>query len=96
MGALHAIERGYRIRGVVQGVGYRWWTRRVANELGLRGSVRNCPDGSVEVRVGGDADVVDAFVGRLREGPVSARVSAVEAFPVSGPLPSPFEIGRWP
>ena len=48
--------RAFRIRlgGRVQGVGFRWYTRREAQELGLPGRVRNLPDGGVEVEVAGD------------------------------------------
>ena len=42
--------RGYSVNGRVQGVGFRWWTRRTADRLGIAGSVRNLPDGSVEVQ----------------------------------------------
>ncbi|MCA9737620.1 MAG: acylphosphatase, partial [Gemmatimonadetes bacterium] len=41
--------RGYRITGVVQGVGFRWFTQRSACALGVKGTVRNAEDGSVEV-----------------------------------------------
>src|SRR3954451_14636003 len=37
------------VRGDVQGVGFRWWTRARALELGLRGSASNLPDGRVQV-----------------------------------------------
>jgi acylphosphatase len=79
---------GYRIRGRVQGVGFRWWTRREARALGLSGTVRNCEDGSVEVRVSGSPEAIEALVQRLREGPSGAGVAAVESFnpgPVDGP-----------
>lgn len=46
------------VRGRVQGVGFRWWTRARALELGLVGHARNLPDGRVEVNAqGADADV---------------------------------------
>ena len=44
-----------RIAGRVQGVGYRYWTERVAGELGLSGWVRNRRDGTVEAVVLGTA-----------------------------------------
>ncbi len=56
-------QRGFRVRGRVQGVGFRWWTRRKASDLGLRGTVRNRPDGSVEVHVAGDVETLEAFAG---------------------------------
>ena len=54
-----AAWRAYRIVGRVQGVGFRWWTRRTAERLSLYGSVRNLTDGSVEVHVtGGIVDLL--------------------------------------
>ena len=42
-----------KVYGIVQGVGFRWTARRVANELGLVGWVRNEPDGSVSMELQG-------------------------------------------
>ena len=71
-------SRAYRLVGRVQGVGFRWWTRGVAEELGVGGSVRNLADGSVEVRAVGPEDALDHFEERLRLGPRLARVDRVE------------------
>ena len=66
------------IDGRVQGVGFRYFARRAACELGVRGWVRNLPDGRVETAaVADDEAVLDAFVGRLRKGPPGARVDGV-------------------
>lgn len=70
----------FRVEGTVQAVGYRWWTQRTALALGLRGSVRNLQDGSVEVHVAGDASAVAALELRLADGPGGARVRSVERF----------------
>ncbi|HEX9944977.1 MAG TPA: acylphosphatase [Thermoanaerobaculia bacterium] len=69
--------KAFRIRlsGRVQGVGFRWFTRRAAQELGLTGRVRNLPDGRVEVEVAGDPERLDAFRERLRQGPPGSRVT---------------------
>lgn len=74
---------GWRVHGRVQGVGFRWWTRRTAEHLGLTGSVRNLPDGTVEVRAAGSDEALREFEGRLREGPRSARVQRIETFSVA-------------
>jgi acylphosphatase len=74
--------RRYRVRGRVQGVGYRWWTQRVARKLGLVGRVRNVPDGSVEIRVGGAPGLLDALEVQLARGPAAAGVSTVEREPL--------------
>lgn len=55
------------VRGRVQGVGFRWWTRSRALELGLVGHARNLPDGRVEVCAQGAEDQVEALVDLLRE-----------------------------
>jgi acylphosphatase len=56
------------VSGDVQGVGYRWFVRGLANSAGLAGSARNLPDGRVEVVVEGPADDVAALLDAL-DGP---------------------------
>ena len=75
--------RRYRVTGRVQGVGFRWWTRKAARALGVVGRVWNEPDGSVEVRVGGTSGALDRLEAQLRQGPALARVTAVERRPVA-------------
>lgn len=67
----------FRLSGHVQGVGFRWYTRRVAQELGLAGRVRNLPDGGVEAEAQGTPEALDAFRERLRAGPPGARVTRI-------------------
>jgi len=67
-----------RIAGHVQGVGFRAWTLREARALGLRGWVRNRPDGSVAAMISGPPEAVAAMLRRFREGPPGARVAAIE------------------
>ncbi len=85
-------QRGFRVRGRVQGVGFRWWTHRKASSLGLCGTVGNRPDGTVEVHVAGDVQTLEAFATELEAGPLMARVDGVEAFPSEESLPARFEI----
>jgi len=88
-------QRGdFRVSGRVQGVGYRWWVVRKAQRLGLRGSVRNLADGSVEVRAAGSAEALRELVSLLLQGPPSSRVHSVEPIPPSGPLPAEFRAER--
>jgi acylphosphatase len=85
---------GYRVRGRVQGVGFRWWTRSRAQALGLTGTVRNCPDGTVEVRARGPVERLAELRRLLAEGPPEARVDGVEEF-APGHVPDRgFEIAR--
>jgi acylphosphatase len=60
------------VRGLVQGVGFRWWTRARALELGLAGWARNTADGRVEVVVEGPRATVDRLLAMLGEDPSSA------------------------
>jgi acylphosphatase len=73
----------YVVRGRVQGVGYRWWCRRLAESLGVSGSVRNTAGGDVEVLASGSPETLDAFERQLRTGPSLARVERVVARPAS-------------
>lgn len=85
-----------RVRGAVQGVGFRWFARETAQRLGVAGWVRNCADGSVEIAVGGDADRVEQFAAAMARGPSHASVSGVARDPLGGSedLVKPFEIRR--
>lgn len=65
------------ISGRVQGVGFRWFTRRTASELGLTGWVRNLPSGDVEIQAAGSADTLARLRQELERGPGGARVSAI-------------------
>ncbi len=56
------------VSGHVQGVGYRWFVRGLADASGLSGRARNLPDGDVEVELEGPADAVRAVVAAL-DGP---------------------------
>lgn len=64
--------------GRVQGVGFRVFVQSRASDLGLRGTVRNLPDGTVEVRARGERDRLADLLARLKKGPVFSRVTLVE------------------
>ena len=65
------------IRGQVQGVGFRYWTRRTATARGLQGWVRNRRDGTVEAVFAGPEQAVADMVRLCRRGPDAAWVDAV-------------------
>ncbi len=72
--AIHAI-----IHGRVQGVYFRFATKKKAGELGVTGTVRNLPGGtSVEVIAEGDSTQLEALLEFLKEGPHGARVTKTE------------------
>lgn len=84
-----------RVAGRVQGVGFRYFVRVQARDLGLTGRVRNLRDGSVEVEAAGPEPALADLREALREGPRGARVESVE----EEELPDPpawdrFEIDR--
>ena len=64
--------------GRVQGVGFRWTTCRVAGGYEVTGTVRNLPDGRVEVIVEGPPEVVNAMLAEL-EGTMGSHIRDVKA-----------------
>lgn len=81
-----------RIEGLVQGVGYRAWVARTADQLSLAGFVRNRADGSVEAAFSGPASAVDEMLTLLEVGPPAAEVSRVEIVTEGGPAFDRFEM----
>jgi len=71
---LHAV-----ITGRVQGVGFRFFVRRKANQLGLTGWVRNRTDGAVELVAEGNGQDLQEFVAKLHTGPQMSWVQDVVA-----------------
>lgn len=66
------------VRGAVQGVGFRWWTRAAALEIGgLSGYVSNLGDGRVQVVAEGDRGLCELLLGALRHGDTPGRVDGV-------------------
>jgi acylphosphatase len=70
-----------QIEGRVQGVGFRWWTVRQAQALGVAGWVRNRRDGSVEALAIGEAAALEALVAACRRGPAGSEVRALSHAP---------------
>jgi len=68
----------WRVRGRVQGVGYRWFVREAALRSGVRGAVRNLDDGSVEVRACGADEALERLRRAVERGPRGSRVDAVD------------------
>lgn len=65
------------VRGAVQGVGFRWWTRARALEFGLRGYAANLADGRVEVVAEGDRPSCEALLAALSGPGTPGRVDSV-------------------
>lgn len=66
-----------KIHGRVQGVGFRYFVRRTAQRLGLRGWVRNLRSGAVELVAEGPEDDAKELLEAVRKGPPMAWVERV-------------------
>ena len=67
------------VYGTVQGVYFRLTTKAVADQLGVKGSARNRPDGTVAIEAEGDDFALDSFLEWCHEGPERAIVEKVVA-----------------
>ena len=72
------------ISGRVQGVGFRHFTRKNAEALGVTGWVKNLPDGRVEAVLQGDEQIVEELIEKCRKGPVASYVKGIEVEKESG------------
>jgi acylphosphatase len=63
------------VKGLVQGVGFRYFVHRHATNLGLVGYARNLFDGNVEIEAEGDRSLIEELIGYLKVGPRSAQVT---------------------
>ncbi len=72
------VARKFVVSGIVQGVGFRYFTQRAAARHQVVGYVRNRPDGSVEAYAEGSQRAVEAFRGDLMTGPTYAEVTHFE------------------
>lgn len=66
------------VHGYVQGVSFRYYTRRAANRLGVTGWVANLRNGNVKVVAEGEEANLQEFLAFLREGSPAARVERVD------------------
>ena len=67
-----------KIYGRVQGVGFRVWTKKIAEDLFLTGWVKNCDDKSVECEVSGKRENIDLFLIACNKGPLLADVKNIQ------------------
>jgi len=72
-----------KIRGLVHGVSFRSSMAQLASDLGVRGWVRNLPDGTVEAFLEGDEKKVKRIVDWAKFGPPRARVDKLEVEPAT-------------
>ena len=71
-------SRRFLVSGLVQGVGFRYFVLRRALERGLRGSVRNLPDGRVEVLAQGAEEALMRFRNEIEIGSRFSKVSRID------------------
>ncbi|MEA3477909.1 MAG: acylphosphatase [Bacteroidota bacterium] len=71
------ISLNINIYGMVQNVGFRYYTNKKARVLGINGFVKNMPDGSVYVEAEGEADIMDTFLEFCEKGPSWSRVDKI-------------------
>ena len=82
------------IIGKVQGVSYRYSTKKRAQELGLNGWVKNRADGTVYAEIEGEEEALQAMIDWCRQGPALARVESVKAETAPDRHYTSFEIVR--
>lgn len=90
------IREAIYFTGRVQGVGFRWTTANLAKDFAVAGTVRNLPDGRVELIVEGEGKEVDAFLDAVREA-MRGNVAGEEATRSAGTgaLGTPSEPGAF-
>jgi acylphosphatase len=66
------------VRGKVQGIGYRFGTKAVADQLGVRGTIKNMPEGHVAIEAEADPFNLEMFLDWCNEGPDGAEVTSIE------------------
>jgi acylphosphatase len=67
-----------KITGVVQNVGYRAWAKRLSRELSVQGYVKNMEDGSVEMVVCAEENIITVMINAAKKGPPTSVVKDVE------------------
>ena len=79
-----------RIKGRVQGVGYREWAMAEALSRGLDGWIRNRSDGSVEMMIAGPDETIKEMLGACTQGPPEAQVANIDIKNETEPPPAGF------
>ncbi|HOK57199.1 MAG TPA: acylphosphatase [bacterium] len=66
------------VKGIVQGVGFRWYAQRIGNSIGVSGWVKNLPDGSVEIVVEGEKEKIEIFIEEMKNGYLGKNITEIE------------------
>lgn len=86
------VHRRIHYSGRVQGVGFRWTVREIAAGYDVAGSVRNLPDGRVELFAGGEAGEVRAFLAAIAQSHLGPGIRNVEETEAEGTATRGFAI----
>lgn len=65
-------------KGTVQGVGFRYYTQSLARSLGVKGFVKNLPDGSVEIEAEGEQNILEEMILKLRRDEMSSYITDMD------------------
>lgn len=71
------LRRKITVTGIVQNVGYRWFTKNVADALKIKGFCKNQINGSVLIEAQGSMLAMEAFQQKLKDGPTPAEVETI-------------------
>lgn len=82
------------VYGVVQGVGYRKFVKNKAEDLGIKGSVENLEDFSVEIYANGEFEILGSFISLLWIGPKNAVVENIKTSIIPKKIFNDFSILR--
>lgn len=74
------VNKKFILKGRVQGVGFRFFTKKNANELSIKGTVKNLTNGDVEVFAKGEDYKIDKFKAKLIKGNSFSRVENIEEY----------------
>ena len=74
---MELVHKNITVVGVVQGVGFRFHTIRIAKTLGIKGYIKNLPDGNVYIEAEAPPENIDDFINWCYQGPPRSRVSDV-------------------
>lgn len=74
------LHKNIRLSGRVQGVGFRYSARSMAGFYGVRGFVRNLPNGDVYLEAEGAPEVLEEFVKWCKQGPPRAKVTFMDVY----------------
>ncbi len=76
----HMVRVHVFVSGIVQRVGFRYYTARKAKALGITGFVKNLPDGRVEIVAEGSREAINKFIEEVSIGPPRSKVDGMEIF----------------